>query len=494
MALRDGQAGRRRRPPPRPDTAALLASERWLDDLPRPQGPLRVLLAYPCPYPVAAASLGYQTVFRLLSAYPALDVDRAWLQHGSRPDPRGLRGARTGRPASDFHVIAVSLAWELELPGLIALLQSAGLPALAQQRSEDAPTVLLGGPITCASARFVHPFIDALLVGEAEGVLDGLVERLVSSGGHKPALLEALGDLPGLMVPDAAGGRPEPPPERAPAQTLPARAAWTSPHSSFADMYLVEAGRGCLRACTYCVLRAESCGGLRPAPAARVLESIPPWAKRVGLVGAAVTDHPQLDELLQACVDRGLEVGLSSLRASRLNEHRLSLLRAAGLKTLTTALDGASERLRKTLQRGTRADDVIRAVTLARAQRVLRVKLYLMIGLPGESVADIDECVALCRTLSGLLPLTLTVSPFVPKARTPLAQAPFADLKLLREHVKRLQRGLAGKATMQPVSVGWAWVEARLAAGDEDTGRAALEAVAAGSSLAAWRRALPERG
>jgi len=448
-----------------------------------------VLLAYPCPYPVAAASLGYQAVYRLLSEHPELEVDRAWLQPRSKAGRAGLRGVRTGRPASEFHVVAVSLAWELEVTGLVQLLRAAGLSPLARERPEDAPAILLGGPITAASAAFVRPFVDITLVGEAEGAIAGLVERLVKAGGRKMALLEALADQPGFVL-SSAPAAPCPAPLRAPDHTLPARAAWVSPHSSFADMYLVEAGRGCLRTCTYCVLRSDSCGGLRPVAASRVLAGVPAWARRVGLVGAAVTDHPEIDVLLRACVDRGLQVGLSSLRAERLTEERLALLKASGTKTLTTALDGASERLRRSLRRGTRAQHIVRAVQLARAQGFPRVKLYLMVGLPDETDADIDECVGLCRELTSLLPLTLTVSPFVPKARTPLADAPFAGLKVVQQRLTRLRRGLAGKATLQSVSAGWAWVEARLAAGGEGVAGPALQAADGGSTLAAWRRAL----
>lgn len=484
------------------ETAALLAAERWALPDPPGEGPLRILLAYPSPYPVAAASLGYQTVYRILHALPGVEVDRAWLPAtvpgaGSGRGPvrlpaRGLRGVRTGRPAEEFHLIGISLAYELELGGLVQLLELAGLAPLAEERGPADPVVLLGGPITSASAELAWPFVDVVLPGEAEQALPRAVELLAATRGEKPALLEALRNEP-LVLPAAS---PPPVPGeaaallRCPDELLPAASAWVSPRSSFGEMFLVEAGRGCCRGCAYCVMRRASSGGLRIVPAGRVLAALPPWADKVGLVGAAVTDSPELPAILEACIADGRSVGISSLRADRLDETLVDLLCRAGLKTLTTALDGASERLRRRLQRETRAEDVIGAARLGRAHGLPRFKLYLMIGVPGEEDEDLRECLELCRELSTILPLTLTVSPFVPKPRTPLAGADFAGVRQIDARLQALRRGLGGRVKLQSVSSRWAWVEHRLATGGPAAGRAALEAIRRGSSIGAWERAL----
>src|SRR5204862_524015 len=120
-------------------------------------------------------------------------------------------------------------------------------------------------------------------------------------------------------------------------------------------------------------------------------------ARRVGLVGAAVTDHPRIVELVRTLVDEGREVGISSLRADRLcaRPELVSLLARSGAKTLTTAADGASERLRTALDRRTTAAQLLKVAALARESGFQRLKLYLMLGLPGEEDRDLDELAAL---------------------------------------------------------------------------------------------------
>ena len=466
--------------------AQVRASERWaLPARTRGTGPLRVLLAYPCPYRVAAASLGYQWVYRLLRSVEGLEVDRAWLPSGRG---QGLAGVDTGRPASEFHVLAVSLAYELELDGLVRLLEAAGLAPLSEERLPRDPVILLGGPITLASASFTFPFVDLVVPGEAEEVLPGLMGLLAEAGARKPAFLEALGREQVLLP--SLGLRGEPELLRAPVEMLPARAAWTSGLSSFPNMFLVEVGRGCSRSCAYCVMQRSCSGGLRAVPSGRVLEAIPAWAPRVGLVGAAVTDHPELRQILEACLSRGQEVGLSSLRADRLSPELVELLHRGGLRTLTTALDGGSQRVRDGLRRGTRPEHLLAAARLAREQGLPRMKIYLMVGLPGEEEQDLDEAMELFRELSGILPIALSISPFVPKARTPLADAGFAGVSCIEQKIGHLRRGLRGKVRMHSVSARWAWVEHCLAQGGEAAGRAGLDAVQEGGSLAAWRRAM----
>ena len=100
-------------------------------------------------------------------------------------------------------------------------------------------------------------------------------------------------------------------------------------------MFLIETERGCSRGCTYCVMRRSTNGGMRIVPKERVLSLIPEDARRVGLVGAAVSDHPHVVEIVRTLADRGCEVGLSSLRPDRLNDDFVGALRLAGYRTLS---------------------------------------------------------------------------------------------------------------------------------------------------------------
>jgi radical SAM superfamily enzyme YgiQ (UPF0313 family) len=123
-----------------------------------------------------------------------------------------------------------------------------------------------------------------------------------------------------------------------------------------------------------------------------------------------------------------------------------------------------------------------------------RLKLYLMLGLPGETDADVDECVSLVTTLSRRIPVSLGVAPFCSKRNTPLDRAPFAGIATVRARLRRLKRGLAGKADVRSTSARWAWVEYVLAQGGSAEGRAVLDAVHAGGTFAAYQRAFASLG
>jgi radical SAM superfamily enzyme YgiQ (UPF0313 family) len=254
-------------------------------------------------------------------------------------------------------------------------------------------------------------------------------------------------------------------------------------------MFLIETERGCSRGCTYCVMRRSTNGGMRIVPKERVLELIPEDATRVGLVGAAVSDHPKIVDIVNALADRGCEVGLSSLRPDRLNDAFVGALKAAGYRTLTTAMDGASERIRETLERRAHVRHLERSAELARAHGMKRLKLYLMLGLPDETDEDVDECVSLVSTLSRRIPISLGIAPFCAKRNTPLDRAAFAGIATVRSRLDRLRRGLRGKADVRSTSARWAWVDYILAQGGEAEGRAVLEAVHEGGTFAAYQRA-----
>jgi radical SAM superfamily enzyme YgiQ (UPF0313 family) len=209
----------------------------------------------------------------------------------------------------------------------------------------------------------------------------------------------------------------------------------------------------------------------------------------VGLVGAAVSDHPRIAELVDRLAEGGREVGLSSLRPDRLNDALVGALARAGYKTLTTAMDGPSERLRESLERRARVRHLVRCAELAKQHKMDRLKLYLMIGLPGETDADIDECIAFTTELSRIMPVSLGIAPFCAKRNTPLDGSAFAGIGVVQDRLERLKRGLKGRADVRSTSAKWAWVEYVLAQGGEAEGLAVIEAVHDGGGFAAYKRA-----
>ncbi|MEJ7733563.1 MAG: radical SAM protein [Polyangiaceae bacterium] len=452
------------------------------------EAPFRIAHAYPSPYRAAMSSLGYLSIYRAIQAEPGMYCERVFL-----PDEDDTSGAQplsyeSNRALGDFPVIALSVAYELELAGVIRLLEVAGIPALREARNERHPFILAGGPLTFSNPLPLAAFADAIVMGEADTLAVDALRCLAGASGREAAL-DALAALPHVFVP-ARHGDAMPGVAQCDDALLPAWSPIRTPEAELSDMFLIETERGCSRGCTYCVMRRSTNGGMRVVPAERVLELVPTEARRVGLVGAAVSDHPKIAHIVRTLAERGSEVGLSSLRPDRLDDDLVSALRLAGHRTLTTAMDGASDRLRESLERRARIRHLERAAEMARKHGMARLKLYLMVGLPDETDEDIDECARFVTELSKRVPIALGIAPFCPKRNTPLYGAAFAGIELVNHRLDRLRRGLRGRADVRATSARWAWVESVLALGGVAEGRAVLEAVHAGGSFRDYQRAM----
>ena len=469
-----------------------LAQERGRIDK---DAPLRVALAYPSPYAVGMSSLGYQRIYRAIQAIEGAAAERIFLDDGAdRPNARLDRPVsyESLRPLDDFSIVAFSVAYENELVGLVRMLDAANIPLFSEARDESAPFVLIGGPLTFSNPLPISPFADAIVMGEAEGIVEWAIETLASEP-SRAKRLEALARHPHVFVPAHHGTR-MPGIAACDAALLPAFSAIRTPQAELSDMFLIEPERGCSRGCTYCVMRRSTNGGMRLVPQAALLEAIPSDVRRVGLVGAAVSDHPRIVEIVRALAERGCAVGLSSLRPDRLKDEFVEALKLGGYKTLTTALDGASERLRDLIERRGREPHYVQAAERARKYGIEKLKLYLMVGLPGETDEDIDECARFVSELSRIIPVTLGIAPFCSKRNTPLDRTPFAGIARVERRLDRLRRGLKGRAQVRATSARWAWIEYVLAQGGVAEGVAAANAVRAGARFSDFRRAFEELG
>lgn len=459
----------------------------------RKQASFAVALCYPSPYHVGMSSLGYQTIYRELNDHQDVRAVRAFL-----PDEvEAYRKTRTpvftfedGRPIGDYPLIAFSVSYELEVAGLLEVLDLSGIPVLREARNDRHPLIVAGGPLTFSNPDPLEPFVDVLVQGEADQLIHTLVDLARSH--PKQRLLELLSQLPGFRVPALDRG-PRYFVAKADDARLPARSQVITANTELRSMFLIEPERGCSRGCHYCVMRRTTNGGMRTVPPERILSFLPEAAKRVGLVGAAVTDHPKIVDLLRAIVDSGRQVGVSSLRADRLSQALVDQLRRGGAQVLTVASDGASQRMRDLVDRKHSEEQILRAAHFAKVAGMERLKVYNMVGLPLETEEDIEELVRFTVELSRILPVALGVAPFVAKRNTPLDGSPFAGIKEVERRLERLRKGLQGKAEVRPTSARWAWVEYMMAQCGPEAGLAAMDAWRNGGTFAAWKKAFEAR-
>jgi radical SAM superfamily enzyme YgiQ (UPF0313 family) len=454
------------------------------------EAPFRIGLCYPNPYRTAMSSLGYQVVYRQMNARPWAACERIVL-----PDePAEYRRRRLGpvsiehgRPLSDFDLLAFSVAYDLDVPGFFELLDLGGVPVLREERGPRHPPVLLGGPVTASNVLPFAPFIDLAVIGDGELAVEALMD-LLETARSREELVSRAAAIPGVWAPEVHGDR-IPPVQKVTVGVLPAYAQIVTPHTELSSMFLVEASRGCPRFCKFCLVRAPESPMREPVLDA-VMARVPESAPRVGFVGAAVSEWEGIREALRRVVDSGRGVGISSLRADRLDEDFVGILARGGMRQMTIASDAPSQRMRNKVAKGLRTPHLRRAAMLGRDAGMNRLKMYVIVGLPGETDDDISELVDFSRELASILPLALSVSPLVPKLHTPSGDSPFAGIPEVDRTLRRLRHELGGVADVRSTSAKWAWVEYRMSQGGEDAGFAALEAWRRGGSFAAWESAL----
>jgi len=469
----------------------LRGSERGVADT--VSGALRVCLIFPERYEIGMSNLGFHQVYSLMAAHPAVACER-----GFHEPPLGPVSFETGRQLCHFDILAFALPFELNYIGMLAMLEGNGIPIRASQRDSSHPFVMAGGVAVSANPEPVAEFVDAVVVGDAEPVLGTLLDTLAEHvRAPRSRLLDALASVPGVYVPSRyepkydgrgrlSGCRPldgAPLVARAVVaaghDSVPARSAILTRHTEFSGAFLVELSRGCPRRCRFCL--ASALAPSRFFPADRVLDAVPEpeTAPRVGLIGASISDHPDLEHIVSSLVDGGHSVTVSSLRHDRASETLLAALARGGQRTVTFAPETGSlelaRRIGKERDEGVMEDAVARAITAG----LRNIKLYLMIGLPGETDGDIaalsglvrraaERMVAMQREGRRVGSLRTAVSFFVPKPLTSFEDMPMLPANVLRSRMRRVTAELRRQplVTVRGSGLRWFYVQAALSRGD----------------------------
>lgn len=480
-------------------------------------GRTTVCLVYPNTYSLAVTNLGFQMVYHLFNSVEKVVCERAFLpskqdlEEYERTDTI-LFSAESHKPLKDFDIVAFSVPFEQDYVNIPRILDLSGIQASSVDRA-DGPLVIGGGVALSLNPEPVADFFDLFLLGEGEGSLAPFIELLERARGEglsKKDSLRLFDSLAWAYVPSLYdfkydGARIKELKREAGAKKsvlaaknfdlsgydIPENFIRT-PESEFRDTCLMELERGCPRGCRFC-----AAGFLYLPPRWRDAERVKEAVKKgiaatgkVGLIGTAVSEHPEIKDVISCGTGASGVVTLSSLRLDNLDAELLELLKESGYKTITLAPEAGTERMRRVVNKGLSDAEIMESIRLVSEAGFRKLKLYFIVGFPGETDEDAAGIVDLTKKIKAEMKkaeITLSVNPFIPKPFTPFQWAAFTDAGVVDTRLKIIRNGLKGQpgVTVKELGAKEAFIQAYIARADRRASEFLLSAAKLG-----WKKAL----
>ncbi len=458
-------------------------------------GMARVALIYPSYYHVAASTLAYQMLYYYLNSIEEFYVERIVLPDEPGEKPLSLESRK---PLSWFDIAFISIHYEPDYANLLRILEQGGVNPYSERREDT--VIVAGGPPIIANPAPVEKALDVAVVGEIESTLPYLVDRYLEYIDDRDGFLDSLRGEDGFYVPRR--GR-----ERVYMSYAVPLPRGFHPVGQFyrpgaEHRFMVETNRGCFRMCSFC-MEGHIFSYMRERPLSDVLEIVEEGVRlndvnKVTFISLSFFDYSHSDELLEKIAEAGLEASIPSLRAETLNEERLRLMRGVGQKTLTIAPETGSRELAIRLRKYIPLEKAYEVAVAAHKLGFKALKLYFMVGIPGEREEDLEASIEYIRELSGAgfkgNSLRVTVSPLVPKPHTEFEREAWIGLGEARRRIRLMKKKLGGLAEVRPYDPRWARIQTVLSRGGNELFELLLLWGRSGGGLGGWRRALRGSG
>ena len=470
-----------------------------------PHAGQKVAIVYPNTYFVGMSNLGLHIIYEEINLRNDSVCERIFLPEKKELEAYDktktpLMSVETQRPMHQFDVVAFDVTFEMDYFHIPLMLRHGRVPIMGKDRTEFDPIVIAGGPCATFNPEPFADFIDAFIIGEGEGIVSRVLDIIRDGkmeGLDRHTILRQLADVSGVYVPslyvpiynedgefkgyDIAEGVPKTIKRHFEMLTSGGETVVATNYTEFGAMYIIEVARGCGRHCRFCM--AGYCfrvPRVRPLDILKEgVERAEKLGKKVGLMGAAISDYPEVDELVNYIRSKDMRYSCASLRADSLTQAVVDGLADSGQKTITIAPETGSERLRRVINKGISEEHLQNAATLSAKSGIQHMRLYIMIGLPTETNEDIEAIVGLAERTQAHMEkvgckgrLTLSINPFIPKPFTPFQWMAMDNQKAVEKKLQYIKKALQKNRRIEVLveSPKEAYIQGVLARGDRRLG------------------------
>lgn len=470
-----------------------------------PHAGQKVAIVYPNTYFVGMSNLGLHIIYEEINLRNDSVCERIFLPEKKELEAYDktktpLMSVETQRPMHQFDVVAFDVTFEMDYFHIPLMLRHGRVPIMGKDRTEFDPIVIAGGPCATFNPEPFADFIDAFIIGEGEGIVSRVLDIIRDGkmeGLDRHTILRQLADISGVYVPslyvpiysedgefkgyDIAEGVPKTIKRHFEMLTSGGETVVATNYTEFGAMYIIEVARGCGRHCRFCM--AGYCfrvPRVRPLDILKEgVERAEKLGKKVGLMGAAISDYPEVDELVNYIRSKDMRYSCASLRADSLTQAVVDGLADSGQKTITIAPETGSERLRRVINKGISEEHLQNAATLSAKSGIQHMRLYIMIGLPTETDEDIEAIVGLAERTQAHMEkvgckgrLTLSINPFIPKPFTPFQWMVMDNQKVVEKKLQYIKKALQKNRRIEVLveSPKEAYIQGVLARGDRRLG------------------------
>lgn len=471
-----------------------------------PHSSQKVALVYPNTYFVGMSNLGLHIIYEEINLRHDSVCERIFLPEKKELEAYDktktpLMSVETQRSMHQFDVVAFDVTFEMDYFHIPLMLRHGRVPVMSVDRTDFDPIVIAGGPCATFNPEPFADFIDAFIIGEGEGIVTSVLDRIHlgrENGESREKTIAALAQIEGVYVPvlytpqyddnnrfigyDIADGAPKIIRRHFEPLTSGGETVIATNFTEFGAMYIIEVARGCGRHCRFCMA-----GYCFRVPRVRPLDILKEGVdraeklgKKVGLMGAAISDYPEVDELVTYIRSKDMRYSCASLRADSLTQAVVDGLADSGQKTITIAPETGSERLRRVINKGISEENLRTAAQLSAKSGIQHMRLYIMIGLPTETDEDIDAIIGLAeRTQAHMAEvgckgrLTLSINPFIPKPFTPFQWMAMDHQKSIEKKLQYIKKSLQKNRRIEVLveSPKEAYIQGVLARGDRRLGK-----------------------